>query len=109
MDVDLKKEAVEMLLKGATLVSEPCPYCSGVRVMKDGFALCTNCGKKPEKREQVEETTVEQKPILADILNKKITKLSEELEKETDHGKQQEILKTINSTLETLEKIRTKQ
>jgi len=40
-----------MLLKGATLLSEPCPYCKGVRVMKEGQALCTKCGRKPEKRE----------------------------------------------------------
>ena len=109
MDTDLKKEAVEMLLKGATLVSEPCPYCTGVRVMKDGYALCTNCGKKPEKREPAEVTSMEKKLSLSEILDKKIKTLSEELEKEIDHKKQQEILKTINSTLETLEKIRNKQ
>ena len=109
MDVDLKKEAVEMLLKGATMVREPCPYCSGVRVMKDGYALCTNCGKRPEKKEHKENTQSGKKSGLADILDKKITTLSEELEKETDLEKQQEILKTINSTLETLEKIKNKQ
>lgn len=109
MNADLKKEAIEMLLKGATMVSEPCPYCSGVRVMKDGFALCTNCGKKPEKREKIEDKPIEKKSSLSDILDKKIQALSEELEKETDHEKQQEILKTINSALTTLEKIRDKQ
>ena len=109
MDTELKNEAVDMLLKGATLVSEPCPYCSGVRVMKEGYALCTNCGKKPEKRDDVKKPSMEKKPSLEDILDKKIATLSEELENETDHGKQQEILKTINSTLETLEKIRNKQ
>ena len=109
MDADLKKEAIEMLLKGATMVSEPCPYCSGVRVMKDGFALCTNCGKKPEKRENIEDKPIEKRSSLSDILDKKIQLLSEELEKETDHEKQQEILKTINSALTTLEKIRDKQ
>ena len=109
MDVDLKKEAAEMLLKGATLVSEPCPYCSGVRVMKDGYALCINCGRKPEKRESVENPTNEKNPSLRDILEKKLSALSEDLEKEPDHEKQQEILKTINSILETLEKIKNKQ
>ena len=97
-----------MLLKGATMVSEPCPYCSGVRIMKDGYALCTNCGKKPEKRDG-EGVPTEKKSSLEGILDKKIAKLSEELERETDHEKQQEILKTINSALETLEKIRNKQ
>ena len=48
MSDDLTKQAVKMLLNGATLLSEPCPYCKGVRVMKDGDALCVNCGKKPD-------------------------------------------------------------
>ena len=46
---ELSKKAIEMLLKGATLLAEPCPYCKGVRVMKDGYALCVSCGKEPEK------------------------------------------------------------
>ena len=40
MSDKLTKKAAEMLLNGATLLSEPCPYCKGVRVMKDGNALC---------------------------------------------------------------------
>ena len=39
---DLTKKAAEMLLKGATLLSEPCPYCKGVRVMKEGQAVICN-------------------------------------------------------------------
>ena len=42
MSKGLTKKAVDMLLAGATLLSEPCPYCKGVRVMKDGNALCIN-------------------------------------------------------------------
>ena len=37
MSEDVRKKAIEMLLSGATLLSEPCPYCKGVRVMKDGI------------------------------------------------------------------------
>ena len=39
-----------MLLKGATLLSDPCPYCKGVRVMKEGLALCISCGREPMKK-----------------------------------------------------------
>jgi len=42
---DHTKKAAEMLLNGATLLSDPCPYCKGVRVMKDGHALCISCGQ----------------------------------------------------------------
>ena len=108
MSDDLTKRAAEMLLNGATLLSEPCPYCSGVRVMKEGHALCTKCGREPEKREI---PPAEDKPKvgLEEILEKKLEKLSNELEQELSHEKQQEILKSINSIIETLDKVKKKQ
>ena len=107
MTEELRKKAAEMLLNGATLLSEPCPYCKGVRVMKEGQALCTKCGRKPEKREiKVEEK--EEKTALLDTLEKKLEELSKELEHEKDHNKQQSILKSINSILEMKEKIKSK-
>ena len=110
MTEDLTKKAAEMLLKGATLLSEPCPYCKGVRVMKDGHALCIVCGREPEKREVPKEmSTPSKKSPLVETLEKKLESLSKELEQEKDHEKQQEILKSINSLLETIEKSKSKQ
>ena len=102
---ELRKKAAEMLLNGATLLSEPCPYCKGVRVMKEGQALCTKCGRKPEKREITVEEKEEKTPLI-DTLEKKLEELSKELEQEKDHDKQQSILKSINSILEMKEKIK---
>lgn len=109
MEGDLTKKAAEMLLKGATLLSEPCPYCKGVRVMKEGHAMCIGCGREPEKKEIVVEPSTESKtsPITL-VLEKKLEGLSKELENEKDHEKQQSILKTINSLLETIEKMKGK-
>jgi UPF0148 protein len=110
MTKDLTKKAAEMLLKGATLLSEPCPYCSGVRVMKEGQALCISCGREPEKKIIPNEPQKQKKKsLLEETLDKKIESLSKELEKEKDHDKQQEILKSINSVLETIQKIKYKQ
>jgi len=102
---DLTKKAAEMLLQGATLLGEPCPYCKGVRVMKDGHALCISCGREPEKKEipATKEEEKTQSPLV-ETLEKKLAALSKELEDEKDHAKQQEILKSINSLLETIEK-----
>ncbi|MDB4849448.1 autoantigen p27 domain-containing protein [Nitrosopumilus sp.] len=105
MSDELRKKAAEMLLNGATLLSEPCPYCKGVRVMKEGQALCTKCGRKPEKREIIVEEKEEKTPLI-DTLEKKLEELSKELEQEKDHDKQQSILKSINSILEMKEKIK---
>jgi len=106
MSKDLTKRAAEMLLNGATLLSEPCPYCSGVRVMKEGHALCIRCGREPEKKEiHVDSNYQPEKSELEAILRKKIYELSKELEQETNHTKQQEIIKSINSIIETMKKI----
>ena len=110
MSKDLTKKAAEMLLKGATLLSEPCPYCSGVRVMKEGHALCINCGREPEKNKiPVEVKQHTEKTELEDMLGKKLLELSKELEQETNHEKQQEILRSINSLIETTKKLKHEQ
>jgi UPF0148 protein len=104
---ELTKKAADMLLNGATLLREPCPYCTGVRVMKEGYALCIKCGREPEKKEvpaaKIPEST---SSTIKKTIEKKMKTLSSELENETDHEKQQEILKTINSLLETMGKIK---
>ena len=110
MTNDHTKKAAEMLLNGATLLSDPCPYCKGVRVMKDGHALCISCGREPEKK-QVPKEKIQQlkKSPLEETLDKKMKDLVMELEQENDHEKQQKILKSINLVLETIEKIKDKQ
>ena len=107
MSEELRKKAAEMLLNGATLLSEPCPYCKGVRVMKEGQALCTKCGREPEKREIINEKNEENdENPLKKTLERKLESLSKELEQEMNHDKQQDILKSINSVLEMIEKIK---
>ncbi len=105
MSEDLTKKAAEMLLKGATLLSEQCPYCKGVRVMKDGHALGISCGREPGKKDIPKEKTQQRTP-LEETLEKKMESLSKELEQENNHEKQQEIIKSINLLLETIEKIK---
>ena len=97
-----------MLLKGATLVSDPCPYCKGVRIMNDGNALCVTCGKEA-KKEQVEIglPKPEQKSgnTAIDNLDQKIKDLSEELQKEKDYEKQKQILYALNEIIAIKEKL----
>lgn len=107
MSADLNKKAAEMLLKGATLVSDPCPYCKGVRIMKNGSALCVNCGRESSEEkipEKIEEK-LSGNPLLAS-LEQKLKELTGELEHEKDHQKQQEILKSINDIVDIKEKIK---
>ena len=103
---EFTKRAVEMLLQGATMLKEPCPYCSGVRIMKEGQAFCVSCGREPEKRNIPKQDNKEQKSSLTETLEQKLEVLSKELEQESDHEKQQTILKSINSLIDALEKIK---
>ena len=99
-----------MLLQGATLLAEPCPYCKGVRIMKDGNALCVSCGKEPDKTKTDQDAPVETasgkkpSPVLISLQNK-LEELTKELESEKNHEKQQQILKSINSLIETMGKL----
>ena len=108
MSDDLTKQAVKMLLNGATLLSEPCPYCKGVRVMKDGDALCVNCGKKPDI--QHSNTKLENKKSIPSliILEKKLEELSNQLAREDNPEKQQKLLKSIDALIETIRKLKPK-
>ena len=105
MQDDITKKAVEMLLSGATLLSEPCPYCKGVRVMKNGDALCVTCGKSPDKEIEKKIEKIEEKSPLGQ-LEEKLQKLTSELSKEKDLEKQQTILKSINLLIDTISKLK---
>ena len=105
MSEDIKKKAIEMLLNGATLLSEPCPYCKGVRVMKNGDALCVSCGKYPEKEiEKHNEENKDDSPVKK--LEEKLQNMTDELSKEKDPEKQEIILKTINLLIDTISKLK---
>ena len=105
MSKGLTKKAVDMLLNGATLLSEPCPYCKGVRVMKDGNALCASCGREPEQKPVDDNFVSSDKPTL-EKLEKKLSDLTDELSNEQSHEKQQLILKSINLLIESIDKLK---
>ena len=94
-----------MLLNGATLLSEPCPYCKGVRVMKDGDALCVNCGKTPDKENEKKIETINDDSPLKQ-LEEKLQNLTKELSSEKEPEKQQTILKSINLLIDTISKLK---
>ena len=104
MSENIKKKAIEMLLSGATLLSEPCPYCKGVRVIKNGNALCISCGKSPDNELEKQNQEVKDKPLIKK-LELKLQNMTDELSKEKDPEKQQNILKSINLLIDTISKL----
>ena len=106
MPSNLTQKAIKMILSGGTLLSEPCPYCKGVRVMKDGHALCVNCGKEPEQKSTKTQTKEKKSVSTLKTLEQKLEKLSIQLEKETKPAKQQELIKSIDSLIDIIAKLK---
>ena len=108
MSNEYTKRAAEMLLNGATLLSEPCPYCKGVRVMKNGNALCVNCGKEPDKNINAIESDKQEDNTSNSLikLEKKLKDLTVELSTESDHKKHESLLKSIDSLVEIIKKMK---
>jgi len=103
---DLTQKAIKMILSGGTLLSEPCPYCKGVRVMKDGHALCINCGKEPEQKPTKTHTKEKKSIFTLKTLEQKLEKLSSQLESEREPAKQQELIKSIDSLIDVIAKLK---
>ena len=95
-----------MILAGGTFLSEPCPYFKGVRVMKDGHALCVNCGKEPEQKSVKTQNNKVDSTFTLKTLENKLEKLSTQLEKENEPSKQQELIKSIDSLIDIIAKLK---
>ena len=106
MPNDLTQKAIKMILNGGTLLSEPCPYCKGVRVMKDGYALCINCGKEPEQKPTKTQTKEKKSISTLKTLEQKLEKLSSQLEREDKPAIQQELIKSIDSLIDIIAKLK---
>ena len=106
MPNDITQKAIKMMLNGGTLLSEPCPYCKGVRVMKDGHALCVNCGKEPKQKPTKTQTKEKKSVSTLKTLEQKLEKLSSQLEGETDPAKQQGLIKSIDSLIDVIAKLK---
>ena len=106
MSKDLIQKAAKMVINGATILSEPCPYCKGVRIIKDGNALCINCGKEPDQKQNKKQTRGKKPAGVLNTLERKLEKLSQQLEKEDNPTKQQELIKSIDNLIEIIAKLK---
>ncbi len=96
MPEEALKKAVDMLLGGATMLREPCPYCGGVRVIKDGNALCTGCGREPDPMADVPEAPKQAQGTRKE-LEERLIKASGMLAQETDEAAKSAILDEIGA------------
>jgi len=106
MSKDLIQKAAKMVINGATIMSEPCPYCKGVRIIKDGNAMCINCGKEPDQKQIKKQTRGKKSAGVLNTLERKLEKLSQQLEKEDNPTKQQELIKSIDDLIAIIAKLK---
>ena len=59
MNNDTLKKGADFLLKGGTLLSEPCQVCNGLLIKFKGDIMCLNCQKASQNTQEVEKTSVQ--------------------------------------------------
>jgi len=105
------KNAASLLMKGGTLTGEPCEKCGGVVVRLGTRTSCVACGAEVVTADKGPEIKVRTKPAAdlqtcESIVEKKIMKLSSELEAEEDIAAQKQKAELLECYLRILEKVR---
>ncbi|MEJ7641417.1 MAG: Sjogren's syndrome/scleroderma autoantigen 1 family protein [Candidatus Nitrosocosmicus sp.] len=54
MNNDIVKKGADFLLKGGTLLSEPCKICNGLLIKYKGDILCLNCQRSALNQDKLE-------------------------------------------------------
>lgn len=54
MNNDIVKKGADFLLKGGTLLSEPCKICNGLLIKYKGDILCLNCQRSTLNQDKLE-------------------------------------------------------
>ena len=105
------KNAAEFLLKGGTLLSEPCEKCSGLQVKKNDEIKCIICGNtisptdnKTKEIEKIVEFDYRNKMV--EIIGKRIQELITGIESDKNLAEEEQRLRVINTYFVILEKIK---
>lgn len=107
------KNAASLLLKGGSLISEPCSECGGIQVKFKEIISCVNCGNKKNVSKASGESLFD-KPAISllnldpaeFIIREKILMLSREIKDENDIGIQKQKADLIDVYASILERIR---
>jgi uncharacterized Zn finger protein (UPF0148 family) len=115
------KNAAALLLKGGSLISEPCTQCGGVQVKFKESITCVNCGNKQSIAKHSDSNTTQNKPSPVIPLNPerveveiaparfiiqdKILTLASQIRDESDLAVQKQKADLMNTYLGILEKL----
>lgn len=108
------KDAASLLLKGATLLNEPCPSCAGVQVRFQNKNICINrCDIQDVATEPTQKESIPthndmmmntNRDLVKSIIQEKIMFLVQQLRDENDMSSQKARAELIELYLRILEK-----
>lgn len=105
------KNAAEFLLKGGTLLSEPCEKCSGIQVKKNDEIKCIICGNTISPADN--KTKEIEKIVEFDYRNKMVEKIGKRLQElitgigsDKNFAEEEQRLRVIDTYIIILEKIK---
>ena len=108
------KQAAESLLKGGTLLSEPCEKCNGIQVKKNNEVTCIICGntttqKEPKSTDDIDKTV--DKRILPDFsisekIRERLLELIISIGSDKNLDEEEQRLRVIDIYINILEKIK---
>lgn len=105
------KNAAEFLLKGGTLLSEPCEKCSGIQVKKNDEIKCIICGNTISPADN--KTKEIEKIVEFDYGNKMVEKIGKRLQElitgigsDKNLAEEEQRLRVIDTYIIILEKIK---
>jgi UPF0148 protein len=108
------KDAASLLLRGATLLNDPCPSCAGVQVRFQNKNICINCcnpqevaAQSPRKESNAANDDVimnTNRDLAKSIIQEKIMLLVQQLRDENDISSQKVRAELIELYLRILEK-----
>ena len=99
------KTTVELVRKGATILSEPCQTCGGVQVRYHGKTYCTS---HDDLSAVLRERDVSYDSVVASLRQLLLSKMAESmslLEKEKDNATQDELITLVTKFYDLLQKL----
>ncbi len=104
MNNDILKKGADYLLKGGTLLSEPCQTCNGLLIKFKGNILCLNCQRQDKNDLQLENEDKqihEEKGNEVDLKNSNKNSINKiyDFQKHKEHINLLDLLEQIEETL----------
>lgn len=105
------KNAAEFLLKGGTLLSEPCEKCSGIQVKKNDEIKCIICGNTisptDNKTKEIEKIVkFDYRNTMVEKIGKRLQELITGIGSDKNLAEEEQRLRVIDTYIIILEKIK---